>query len=982
MTFDLSSYSEEQLYDHLRNVITRARKRFGNDSKAGFEFQDANERVNLLGARGFKNGKPVTSTNTEYDDTMFVVYKDASGTKRVRQFDLSTEYGAESGGTALLTLGQHEYVIATHKKTKKVNGETVAREFVPMSSANSYKDVEGKQYRALNPAGSVRILRDSDRDLAKDDSEEYQDNSTINIHYGGEYVSSAKGNWSEGCQIIRQWTEFKAFMALLEADTSVSRRKPYGSNDASLESSGRNVIYTLVEGEYLRPDDYYFPVKLGSTARLSERSVQRYYEHTEKQKRGGYFPLGTNTVWHGGVHVHARKGEDILSVAPGTIIAARLPDAEEKANGHYGSRNFILVKHALPGSGGAERAAEPATNATGYKNTLEVGKALEKELVDKYASQGGYRSTVEGYYTPGQSSSRSVNADAKDQYVCTYYAAEVLKRAGYGVSFGRSSTGAYSGTNDAFDAINISGYPSRYTNLTIDETDTANKKIRVSGLINKDLSDEWCIAFVKNKGIKTITGFDKATGWLTLRSFGNKAPAAGDTINAIRDYKWSKAQNHAQRKGVVKALTDLGEGTEITKAADGSWSTLKKGDFIQYWYKTAGTLGGHVVQVSEIVSSNTVKVHGSHGSTHGITDIEVTLSTKVEVFAVRPNGNEAETTGGGSGEEDSGGGATAEPGKAFYSLYMHLDRLKLDAGNERLKDFPWLREAGGTNPESPGGSGGSGEATHVKSLKPGSIYRLTGGSPVGWYDTGALLKKEGLQSGKRKVSFSPSDPKIHFNGGVSPFSEGLVTTSTSFLQDHTPPAANPQPEPAAAEELLERLRGGGVVKLDVPVRGGDALWAMGEYGSSGHRAPLLHWEIFSEQNLFEDWPTAEDGDGNYNMDCEQILGLVEQEWFGRGDVLSFDEVCGFYETNPKAETLRTTACRFVIEWGIPDVDAAVDDLKAHYFTWGLADRIRPYLWWEEALSAGVEIPESPMVWHYNPIAFMDRIVELAGGEAE
>jgi hypothetical protein len=40
----------------------------------------------------------------------------------------------------------------------------------------------------------------------------------------------------------------------------------------------------------------------------------------------------------------------------------------------------------------------------------------------------------------------------------------------------------------------------------------------------------------------------------------------------------------------------------------------------------------------------------------------------------------------------------------------------------------------------------------------------------------------------------------------------------------------------------------------------------------------------------------------------------------------------------------------------------------------LADRMRPYLWWDEAKAAGVDLPASKHVWHYNPIAFLDALL--------
>ena len=55
-------------------------------------------------------------------------------------------------------------------------------------------------------------------------------------------------------------------------------------------------------------------------------------------------------------------------------------------------------------------------------------------------------------------------------------------------------------------------------------------------------------------------------------------------------------------------------------------------------------------------------------------------------------------------------------------------------------------------------------------------------------------------------------------------------------------------------------------------------------------------------------------------------------------------------------------------------------LDYNYFSsWGLEDRMRPYLWWEEAKAAGVELPASAKCWHYNPIALTAGLAKAMPG---
>jgi N-acetyl-anhydromuramyl-L-alanine amidase AmpD len=80
---------------------------------------------------------------------------------------------------------------------------------------------------------------------------------------------------------------------------------------------------------------------------VTQKNIDAYYKHVEKDTKGGFFPLGENTVWHGGVHLFAPKDTPVLSCADGEVIAARLEKEVKGKEQFYGSRNFILVRHHL-----------------------------------------------------------------------------------------------------------------------------------------------------------------------------------------------------------------------------------------------------------------------------------------------------------------------------------------------------------------------------------------------------------------------------------------------------------------------------------------------------------------------------------------------------------------------------------------------------------------------------------------------------------
>ncbi len=94
---------------------------------------------------------------------------------------------------------------------------------------------------------------------------------------------------------------------------------------------------------------YSLPIDLGFTADVDMKTIKKYLDHVEKGRGGGYYPVGANTVWHGGVHIRPEKDSPVLAVLPGKVIAARLPEDSGLANKHYGSCNFILLEHEHKG---------------------------------------------------------------------------------------------------------------------------------------------------------------------------------------------------------------------------------------------------------------------------------------------------------------------------------------------------------------------------------------------------------------------------------------------------------------------------------------------------------------------------------------------------------------------------------------------------------------------------------------------------------
>jgi N-acetyl-anhydromuramyl-L-alanine amidase AmpD len=70
--------------------------------------------------------------------------------------------------------------------------------------------------------------------------------------------------------------------------------------------------------------------------------VKRYYANNELETTGWY-PMGINQTWHGGVHIAIKKGTKVRAMTDGVLVAARFG----KKPTRLGHNNFILLRHSI-----------------------------------------------------------------------------------------------------------------------------------------------------------------------------------------------------------------------------------------------------------------------------------------------------------------------------------------------------------------------------------------------------------------------------------------------------------------------------------------------------------------------------------------------------------------------------------------------------------------------------------------------------------
>lgn len=109
---------------------------------------------------------------------------------------------------------------------------------------------------------------------------------------------------------------------------------------------------------------------------------QQFYKALAKAK-DGYYPLGANGLWHGGVHFDEATGlvkdlTEVRCIADGEVVAYRIDEAYPKSD--FGSAHsvystgFVLVKHrlevAIPPAPTPVAGAQPAAAAPGPSLTF------------------------------------------------------------------------------------------------------------------------------------------------------------------------------------------------------------------------------------------------------------------------------------------------------------------------------------------------------------------------------------------------------------------------------------------------------------------------------------------------------------------------------------------------------------------------------------------------------------------------------------
>lgn len=344
-----------------------------------------------------------------------------------------------------------------------------------------------------------------------------------------------------------------------------------------------------------------------------------------------------------------------------------------------------------------------------------------------------------------------------------------------------------------------------------------------------------------------------------------------------------------------------------------------------------------------------------------------------------------------------------DPKRTVYTLLMHLAPVTAD--DAYAQGASWLPTVDIHDPQ--GEADDAAEASEHQLL--GDVGRRKNGTLVGapvdvqWVCK-RLIRFELLDGPPRSTTTSELVAAIEqfqkrypFEG--KGFSDGLVERGS---------ASRPGTTATWLTKTYKELRGGKnktrvdpelTARLDTPdftgttfvvilnheVDAGTPLWPSGDsVGFDEFEGPVprdeIHWEMFSEELLFEDEWNRGIEDKNDDLTTDLPPDVIAEIEAAHGDIvtpavfvdghISQAELENFYRSEDGAR-FRRTPVKFRSEWGVDmkAMLAALERKHADPIPPHLRALIAPYQWWFDAQDV---VPKSPKVWHYNPLEFLSR----------
>jgi hypothetical protein len=280
--------------------------------------------------------------------------------------------------------------------------------------------------------------------------------------------------------------------------------------------------------------------------------------------------------------------------------------------------------------------------------------------------------------------------------------------------------------------------------------------------------------------------------------------------------------------------------------------------------------------------------------------------------------------------------------KPWYSLYYHLKSIAMDS--EEAQKISWLN------------------ASFLKFKKNRNFREEPN-------EKSTILKTFQANADEAEIIDKSQSPWYEV---VDPAtgSSGFVNFAADVADEVAKPSA----------DLSDKFsQGDAVYQIGKTVNAGDIIGYVGKgiHFENGARADadIIHWEIFSSELIGQDWEQIEDPDDNYTCNSETLIKLVDKD---RDNELEPDEVIDFFADEQKAAAMRGYACKFKSDWSV-DWKSFSEELKKQNIL-AYPEKLSLYNFWPDACKCDTTLQADGKVWHYNPIAFIEKMQKSAQGE--
>ena len=194
----------------------------------------------------------------------------------------------------------------------------------------------------------------------------------------------------------------------------VSTKQSPGAGDAEETKLGGEPLHRLDPLRILTllgpwgNNKAFTPLGKELTAEGRQDILHKLHTEIERIVPDGCYPIGANSLWHGGVHLPMKRGSMVHAPLSGTIVAARLGSDPSLCEHEFGSANFILLRHELPRSvvpGGSKGGSSKKGGGSSTPKVPNHGKNIGAGQVNPPEQVQALKSRLQelGYYADAPS---------------------------------------------------------------------------------------------------------------------------------------------------------------------------------------------------------------------------------------------------------------------------------------------------------------------------------------------------------------------------------------------------------------------------------------------------------------------------------------------------------------------------------------------------------------------------------------------------